>query len=228
MYLVNRRVHTLPLATNFRIVALLATFSTVKLIGHNINTLFFAAIGSGTALGSTNSRVLVTCHRFPGLICKQATSSREMWLVMTSGKGSSWVMLFFTMLNCNSSPVGVAKRILAIAMSTSTMNTFFSDLMAIIMYANLCKRAWERELCLLKEEVRMYKCIYRSYKGKMWIFFRSGCLYRWLCLVHVIIISRKLGSKLILFHISDRKVEICVRSMHKCIHETSCIETFGS
>ena len=62
MPLVEGRVHTLSIAANLVVLALLPTFSAVMAVSHHVDTLLLATTRSRAALGATNPRELVARH----------------------------------------------------------------------------------------------------------------------------------------------------------------------
>ncbi|EXC37528.1 hypothetical protein L484_000951 [Morus notabilis] len=62
MFLVEGRVHTLAIAANLVVLALLPALAAVMAVSHHIDTLLLATSRPGAALGATNPREPLARH----------------------------------------------------------------------------------------------------------------------------------------------------------------------
>jgi hypothetical protein len=84
---VKRRVNTLSIATNFSVLALVSTHTTVQAISLHIDTFLIAAVRPGAALQATNPRKLIASHvGRQVLLCKKAAhpSQRRSCCIMAA------------------------------------------------------------------------------------------------------------------------------------------------
>lgn len=83
VFFVRHWVHTLPLAANLRVLALLTTLSAILPVCVEIHTFFLAAIRARTARNTTYARIFVTCHQVSRFLCKKAAvkSSERSWFL---------------------------------------------------------------------------------------------------------------------------------------------------